>query len=108
MKYLLSVLALFLTVASSSAQQLAVPIVKDCVGGQAACYATSQVAGLKATGDGFLAVRTGPGSNYRMIGKLRNGDVVSVIAFRGKWRGVELRNGTLGWVYSRWLRDLAG
>jgi hypothetical protein len=93
---------------SASAQQLSVPIVKDCVDDQAACYATSRVAGLDPNGDGFLSVRSGPGSDYQMIGKLVNGDVVTVITSRGKWYGVELRNGSLGWAHSNWLVSLAG
>ena len=110
MKFILLVAAAFaaLFVHPTYAQQLAVPITKDCVSSQAACYATSQVRGLKAGGDGFLAVRTGPGGNYPMIGQLVNGDVVTVITFHGKWRGVELTNGALGWVHSNWLSDLAG
>lgn len=90
------------------AQQLAVPIVKDCVDGQAACYATSRVSGLDPNGDGFLAVRSGPGSDYQMTGKLVNGDVVTVITVRGKWYGVELPNGSFGWSHSNWLAPLAG
>ena len=108
MRFILVFLFFTFSLSVASAQKLSVPIIKDCTDGQAACYATSQVSGLKANGDGFLAVRTGPGSNYRMIGKLRNGDVVTVISFRGKWRGVELRNGSFGWVHSNWLSDLAG
>ena len=95
-------------VAPATAQQLDVAIVADCVPGQAACYATSRVAGLKSGGDGFLAVRTGPGSDFRKIDELYNGDVVEVIEFAGKWRGVRYRDGRLGWVHSNWLRDLAG
>lgn len=107
----MATIALLLTTAAAEmayAQQLAVPIVKNCVDGQAACYATSRVTGLNPKGDGFLAVRTGPGSNYKMIGKLVNGDVVTVITVRGKWFGVELSNGSLGWSHSNWLAPLAG
>lgn len=91
-----------------AAQQLVVPIVKDCVDGQAACYATSRVTGLDPNGDGFLAVRSGPGSDYQMIGRLVNGDVVTVITSQGKWYGVELENGSFGWSHSNWLAPLAG
>ena len=91
------------------AQNLAVPIIDDCVSdGHIACWATSRVAGLNPRGDGFLAVRTGPGTKYRMIDKLYNGDVVETMKRRGSWVGVRYRNGRKGWVHSRWLRDLAG
>jgi uncharacterized protein YraI len=76
---------------------------------EAACFATSTVNGLNPNGDGFLAVRTGPGSNYPMIDKLYNGDVVTVHDLSGRWRGVSYANGTrVGWVHSNWLVDLAG
>lgn len=89
-------------------QQLSVPIVKDCVDDQAACYATSRVAGLDPNGEGFLAVRDGPGSNYQMIGRLVNGDVVTVITARGNWFGIELEDGSFGWSHRNWLAPLAG
>ena len=108
MRYSLPILCVAFSLSLANAQQLSVPIVKDCTDGQAACYGTSQVTGLKVDGDGFLAVRAGPGSNYQMIEKLRNGDVVRVISFKGKWCGVELSNGSFGWVHSNWLSDLAG
>ncbi|MEL6550630.1 MAG: SH3 domain-containing protein [Pseudomonadota bacterium] len=90
------------------AQALDVPIIKNCVDSQAACYPTSTVTGLRADGDGFLSVRTGPGSDFRKIGELVNGDVVAVISSQGRWRGVELRDKTFGWVHGNWLTDLAG
>ncbi|WP_051547818.1 hypothetical protein [Lysobacter capsici] len=38
-----------------------------------ACGSLAQVTGLKADGDGFLAVRAGPGAAYAMLDKLGNG-----------------------------------
>ncbi|MEL6914813.1 MAG: SH3 domain-containing protein [Pseudomonadota bacterium] len=106
----LSIPLIFLTFLAHAvhAQTLDVPIVVDCVDDQAACYATSTVTGLRADGDGFLSVRTGPGSEFRKIGELVNGDVVTVITVQGPWRGVELPGGSLGWVHGNWLSDLAG
>ena len=105
---LAALILLTLSATTVHAQQLAVPIVKDCVDGQAACYPTSRVTGLDPNGDGFLAVRSGPGSGHQMIGKLVNGDVVTVITVRGKWYGIELRDGSFGWSHSNWLTPLAG
>ncbi len=93
---------------ASAAQQLDFPIDDSCVDDQAACYASSRVAGLDPNGDGFLAVRKGPGSGHAMIDRLHNGDVVEVITSQGKWFGVRYGNDRLGWVHSNWLRDLAG
>lgn len=102
------VLPLLLLAPPLPAQQLAVPIVKDCVDDQAACYAAATVMGLDPQGDGFLAVRRGPGTDHAMIDKLFNGDVVRVITRRGKWYGVEYGQGRKGWVYGKWLGNWAG
>lgn len=77
--------------------------------GQAAWCASSVVAGLDPNGDGFLAVRTGPGTDYRMVAKLTNGAVVLTCARSGPWVGVLYGpERTKGWVHGRWLADLAG
>ena len=109
---------------AAAAEPLDVPIRGFCGDGQAADYSSSTVAGLKAGGDGFLAVRTGPGANFRKIDELHNGDVVYVLAVKGDWFGVLYGSGAdsychgsvripaarapQGWVHRRWLRDLAG
>lgn len=93
----------------ATAQTLDVPILDSCVSdGQMACYATSTVSGLDPNGDGFLAVRSGPGTNFPMIDKLYNGEVVEIIEFQGSWRGVRYRGGWKGWAHANWLIDLAG
>lgn len=66
------------------------------------------VKGLNPNGDGFLALRTGPGSNYQQIGSLRNGDAAYIRACNGKWCYVE--NGAInnvesvfrGWIHTGW------
>jgi uncharacterized protein YgiM (DUF1202 family) len=106
--------------APASAQQLDVPFAGPKGGGQAGDCATSFVAGLNPRGDNFLAVRAGPGSNYRKLDELHSGDVVATCARRGAWHGVlydgrNVRKGMRarhrlrrGWVHGNWLRDLAG
>ncbi len=67
------------------------------------------VQGLDPNGDGFLAVRAGPGTQYRQIGELRNGDAAYLGAYcQGRWcyveggaidgREVDFR----GWIFDRW------
>lgn len=107
----------------SPAQALDVPVVEQGGDGQMATCASSTVAGLKAGGDGFLAVRAGPGTHYRKLDELRNGDVVLVYEIRGKWAGVAYRamaancaatrtrfvpHEHKGWVHTNWLKDIAG
>lgn len=114
---------------SALASKLDVPIIEhgeynDDSGGEMLPTCTSStVAGLDPNGDGFLAVRSGPGSQYRKLAELRNGDVVYEFDHKGKWRGVVYGTPSVkclttktrpvtypnkGWVHSKWLKDLAG
>jgi len=67
-----------------------------------------------ARGNGFLAVRTGPGSRNRQIGELYLGDEIAVWSRRGRWYQVQCMSGRCnaplwgmqspnGWVYGRYL-----
>jgi hypothetical protein len=76
---------------------------------QAAGCAGSIVSGLDPNGDGFLAVRTGPGSNFAKIDELHNGDMVRTCAMNERWVGVYYgQPRRKGWVHSNWLVDGAG
>ena len=111
----------------ASANELDVPIIEhgeynDDSGGEILPTCTSStVTGLSK--DGFLAVRAGPGSQYRKLAELHNGDVVYEFDHKGKWRGVVYGTPSVkclttktrpvtypnkGWVHSKWLEDLAG
>ncbi|MEI4232920.1 SH3 domain-containing protein [Roseovarius sp. D22-M7] len=99
---------LTLSCTSLSAQQLDMDfqIVED---NQAAGCFGARVQGLDPNGDGFLAVRSGPGTNYRKIDELHNGDGVRPCAQRGKWWGVYYGNPRRkGWVHGNWLGGWAG
>lgn len=65
-------------------------------------------------GNGFLAVRTGPGTRYRQIGELYAGDEVSVWDRSGNWYQVACMSGDCtnpywgrpsprGWVSARYI-----
>lgn len=67
-----------------------------------------------AAGNGFLAVRAGPGTNYRQIGELYLGDQIAVWSRSGNWYRVQCMAGRClnplwgvpnpnGWVYGRYL-----
>lgn len=109
--------------APSRGRRLDVPVIEQGGDGQAANCSSSIVAGLKPGGDGFLSVRTGPGTQFRKIDELHNGDVVLVYDGRGDWAAVaykveradcastttrEVLHKNTGWVHTKWLRDLAG
>lgn len=72
------------------------------------------VQGLDPNGDGFLALRAGPGTNYAKIGELHNGDAAFIGApcrtDRAGWCYVEngAKNGRearfRGWIFTRWCQ----
>ncbi|MEM7301159.1 MAG: SH3 domain-containing protein [Pseudomonadota bacterium] len=120
---LFGLFALFLA-SPLAAAELDVPIYEYGGDGLDTC-GLSRVAGLKADGDGFLAVRTGPGSNYRKIDEIHNGDDVYVFEQKGKWYGILYGRpfpdchspkkkrimrypGKKGWVHGNWIRQIAG
>ena len=102
------------------------------VGGSAefdACGTIIAVAGLNPGGDGFLALRTGPGTSCPMIRKLLPDTQMWLCSQRGKWMGVLIRppsdsqcgvgspipvrqpyNGPClsGWVYGKYTTPIAG
>lgn len=102
------------------------------VGGDAvldACGSLGRVHGLKADGDGFLAVRAGPGSAYAMTDRLAENREVMMCGQRGEWVAVvygDLRLGSCGvgapiarrqpyrgpcksgWVHGKWIELMAG
>ena len=96
---------LLLATTSAHAQQLDVPFNTYCPpNSQAACFGVATVMGLNPNGDGFLAVRTGPGSNYRKIGEVHNGDRVGTYGKRGAWYAISFGpNDQLGWAHGNWL-----
>lgn len=96
-----------------------------------ACGSLGQVTGLNAEGDGFLAVRGGPGTAYALIDKLGNGREVYLCdgADDGRWLaivyptapGMKCQVGSpiarkqvyrgpckAGWVRAAWVVVMAG
>ncbi len=62
----------------------------------------AQVAGIRP--NGFLAVRTGPGTRYPQIDSLYRGDSgIEVLRCTGSWCRIRYGN-IVGWVFSRYLR----
>ena len=119
-------------IASAIAEPLDVTIYESGGDGQVAECVLSKVVGLKSEGDGFLSVRSGPGSKYRKIDELYNGDHVLVYDAQGPWYGVLYDRGKKvltssagcgfigtgkrplpypgkkGWIHSNWLEIVAG
>lgn len=108
MKIRALVFLLALMAGTAQAQQLDVEfaIIED---EQAAGCGGSMVAGLNPDGDGFLAVRTGPGTEFRQIDQLHNGDLVRTCVMNGPWVGVYYgQPRQKGWVHGNWLVHTAG
>ena len=62
----------------------------------------AQVVGIRP--NGFLAVRTGPGTSYPQISSLYRGDSgIEVLRCIGSWCRIRYGN-VVGWVFSRYLR----
>jgi uncharacterized protein YraI len=93
---------------------LAAPQVEagDCTGWVVGIRPISQY--NHAYGNGFLAVRTGPGSNYQQISELYLGDEIAVWNRSGNWYQVQCMSGQClnpfwgnnnpnGWVSGRYL-----
>ncbi|EAQ02887.1 hypothetical protein OB2597_15935 [Pseudooceanicola batsensis HTCC2597] len=107
----------------AGANDLDVPITenpyRDC---EAAWYSIGQVQGLNPDGDGFLSVRSGPGSHFRKLDEVYNGDRLTIYEARGDWFGVVYRDDGSdfgcsttprplpyrfkGWVHRNWVRVL--
>jgi len=129
----LMVLAALPVVVGASGPSADVPV---RVGGETefdACGSWAAVSGLKPGGDGFLAVRGGPGTGHAMRDRLREGDAFFVCGASadGKWfpivyprKGQDasdcgvsspIARATVyrgpcawGWVRSDWVQILAG
>ena len=72
------------------AEDRKMPVMVGGNDGLDACMSSGMVQGLKSDGDGFLAVRTGAGSQYSMTDKLTEGQTVFICdeSKDQKWLGV--------------------
>ncbi|BAV97234.1 hypothetical protein [Lysobacter enzymogenes] len=126
---LLALALLLPALLADAAPPRAVPVM---VGGNDvldACGSLGEVRGLRADGDGFLAVRNGPGAAYAMTDKLPEGREVMMCDQRGDWIAVVYRDARLGrcgvgspigkrqayrgpcksgWVHGKWIVLMAG
>lgn len=77
----------------------------------------SRVIGLDPNGDGFLSVRSGPGTEFRKLDEVYNGDRVRIFSEQWPWVGIVYgmipnwgsgqcnipRGLRRGWVHTNWL-----
>lgn len=61
------------------------------------------VGDLSGTGDNYLSLRSGAGTEHPEIARLLEGTRVSLLAQKGAWFEVELSNGMQGWAFGRYV-----
>jgi uncharacterized protein YgiM (DUF1202 family) len=57
--------------------------------------------------DGWLNLRTGPGTGFAIVDRLDNGTVVQVLEQSGTWVRVRLEYRIEGWAYRPYLAPLS-
>jgi len=71
--------------------------------------AEAQTLVINSPGDGFLNLRTGPGSQYAVIRKMYHGSTVEVLEDPGgAWLRVRHQSGAVGWAFRQYLVRPAG
>lgn len=78
-----------------------------------ALFATAALAGemriVNSPGDGFLNLRTGPGSGFAIILPMGHGSMVEVLESSGGWRRVHHEeSGATGWAFGKYLAPFEG
>ncbi|MEZ5668010.1 MAG: integron [Alphaproteobacteria bacterium] len=89
----LALAGLALAGAAQAQQTPEVPVMVGVQPDLDACLTQGVVSGLDASGDNFLAVRSGPGSGYGQIDALHTDDVVAMCETRGRWIGIVYQPG---------------
>ena len=56
-------------------------------------------------GDGYLNLRTGPGTGYQIIMRMYNGESVEIVERKGSWVRVYHQSGAQGWCSEKFLRN---
>ena len=106
--------------------RLDVPVMIGAEPDEDACGGVGAIRGINRYGDGFIAVRSGPGIGYRIIDKIyQNGTRVAMCDSHGRWEGIVYGNGNcgtgspvprrqpyngecrVGWVYGKYVRLVA-
>ena len=124
----IAALALACLPAATLAQDASVPVIAGQIHGYDACGLVGVVRGLDPRGDGFLAVRAGPGSTFAKVDEVYADQLLNVCDDRGKWLGVVYSHESedcgvstpwprpaaytgpcrSGWVYRTYVKDFAG
>ena len=64
---------------------------------------------VNSPGDGFLNLRTGPGSQFQIIQPMQHGSMVTIYERQGKWSRVQHEEtGAVGWAFHKYLAPFEG
>lgn len=66
-----------------------------------ALSAQAEVMIVNSPGDGFLNLRTGPGTGFAIIMEMNHGTSVNTLEYSGNWARVEHESGAVGWAYRK-------
>ncbi len=67
----------------------------------AAAWADTLV--VNSPGDGFLNLRTGPGSKYQVIMRMPHRSHVETLEIAGNWARVRHETGNVGWAFRKYM-----
>jgi SH3-like domain-containing protein len=76
------------------------------LGASAAGATTDFCIVVTKTPDGFLALREGPGTQFKMMAKLKPGYPLDADAGDAKWTRVWIADGRYAWVYTKYTRQI--
>ncbi len=73
------------------------------IGFNQGCAGTYAVKPLKS---GVLNLRTGPGTNYNVVGRLISNQAINIVDCKGNWLGIRdpQTSEQIGWVYKGYMR----
>ncbi len=55
--------------------------------------------------DGYLNLRSGPGTGFAIIRRMQNHEFVEILERRGAWVRVSHQSGDTGWAFAKYLRE---
>ena len=68
-----------------------------------ALAAQAEVLVVNSPGDGYLNLRTGPGSEFAIITRMYHGSTVNTLEYAGGWARVEHESGAVGWAFRKYM-----
>ena len=61
---------------------------------------------VNSPGDGYLNLRTGPGSNFEIVRRMAHGSHVDVLETKGSWSRIHHQvSGAEGWAFRKYLAN---